>query len=198
MPPLEFLDADPQICFSALDSLPRVLTCSLTFTMPYSLPSYLEEFKDKMTFTILNLQGVFGQVWPRSVIHDQIVFCSLLWINIYTLHISCQCLDKLIMITYIIIITLSALWGSAIIDIWLQHICLHELQYLQAWWYCNLLGIKAEVMLWLCYVKKSPKVSDTIRFHTVATLLFRSILIISPLFIISILSRTCPEMTVRG
>lgn len=111
VPPLGFLDADPQICFSAVDSLPRVLTCSLTLTMPYSIPSDLEEFKDKMTFTILNSQGF---KYDHEVLYMiRLFFCSLLWINIYTLHIStlsCQCLDKLIMITYIIIITRSQLY----------------------------------------------------------------------------------------
>ena len=62
VPPLGFQEAVPKIYFSDTDSLPRVSTCALTFTLPYSLPTDFEEFKEKMTFAILNSQGFFGQV----------------------------------------------------------------------------------------------------------------------------------------
>lgn len=62
VPPLGFQEAVPKIYFSDTDSLPRVSTCALTFTLPYSLPTNFKEFKEKMTFAILNSQGFFGQV----------------------------------------------------------------------------------------------------------------------------------------
>ena len=66
VPPLGFQEAVPRISFSDTDSLPRVSTCALTFMLPYSLPTDLEAFKEKMTFAILNLQGFFGQVWTGN------------------------------------------------------------------------------------------------------------------------------------
>ena len=62
VPPLGFQEAVPKIYFSDTDSLPRVSTFAVTFTLPYSLPTDFEEFKEKMTFAILNSQGFFGQV----------------------------------------------------------------------------------------------------------------------------------------
>ena len=62
MPPLGFPDCHPKISFSDTATFPQVSTCTLTFTLPYSLPSDEEEYKDKMNFAILNSQGFFGQV----------------------------------------------------------------------------------------------------------------------------------------
>ena len=142
----------PRFVSALVDSLPRVLTCSLMLTMPYLIPSDLEDFKDKMTFTILNSQGFKYD--------HEVLYMIRLFFLLFTL-------DQHLYIAYIVIMpvpwqthydylhhyynqepTLSALWESVIVDTWLQYICLHELQYLQAWWYCNLLGLKQK---W-CYV----------------------------------------------
>lgn len=62
IPPLGYTDATPKIYFSDNVILPNVSTCALMFTLPYSLPIHYAQFKEKMSFAILNSQGFFGQV----------------------------------------------------------------------------------------------------------------------------------------
>ena len=61
VPPMGYgSDVYPRIYFSNALVLPKVSTCVLTLTIPYSFPSDFDDFKE-MNFSILNSKG-FGQV----------------------------------------------------------------------------------------------------------------------------------------
>jgi hypothetical protein len=63
VPPLGFpQDAKPIILFSEQHVFPVVSTCALSFTIPYSFPLQLEEFKESMNFSIIHLKDNFGHL----------------------------------------------------------------------------------------------------------------------------------------